>query len=532
MLTVPPALSHISEEYDPAITQTGTPDNVTIASESFMDETHFFDDASQFTHPTTSRKRKREEDFLTPADQQHQLWADELLDYFMLLDDAPPDPYHPPPIPPPEIDLDRPIDEKGHTALHWAVAMGCLDVVKDLIGRGARIDSQNKEGQTPLMRAVMFTNNYDKRSMEKLASWLAQTVPIQDYFSSTVFHHIAATTSSKSKYACARYYIDCLLNKMTEAFSPYDIEAMLNKQDRNGDTAVHIAARNGARKCVRSLIGRNASVEFPNNNGETADEMIVQLNQRRRDGRHRALSSSPFQMDSSSGATSLLLNGGDHPISSLPNALGLGLPTPHHTSEAASALTDQIFPTLLTKSEKLASAYDAEMAERENEEREAEHIYRARKEEIEALKRQSMELALRDVEDGEDERQQTELDNLIKEVEGLVEEEQGKVLRGLVERNMNGNAGNATMQLDGGPEGAHDKLSLVRALRERQQERVRLVREVVLHHSLAGMGEKQAQYKRLITGALGVREEDVEGMLPEILAELEDWQGVEGLTGG
>ena len=37
--------------------------------------------------------------------------------------------------------------------------------------------------------------------------------------------------------------------------------------------------------------------------------------------------------------------------------------------------------------------------------------------------------------------------------------------------------------------------------------------------------EKQGLYKRLITGALGVREEDVEGLLPEIVGELEESSG-------
>jgi hypothetical protein len=32
----------------------------------------------------------------------------------------------------------------------------------------------------------------------------------------------------------------------------------------------------------------------------------------------------------------------------------------------------------------------------------------------------------------------------------------------------------------------------------------------------------------LIVGALGVRDEDVDGMLPDIVGELEEWQGMEG----
>ena len=43
------------------------------------------------------------------------MWADALLDYFMLLDSE--DHLPAPPEPPPTVNLDRPIDEKGHSAI-------------------------------------------------------------------------------------------------------------------------------------------------------------------------------------------------------------------------------------------------------------------------------------------------------------------------------------------------------------------------------------------------------------------------------
>jgi hypothetical protein len=165
----------------------GTPDNVTIASESMMDVE---DPYSQYPG---SRKRKRGADQMSFQDQQHQIWADQLLDYFMLLESE--DSFPSAPEPPPGINLDRPIDEKGHSAMHWAAAMGDSDVVRDLIRRNARIDCLSNNLETPLMRAAMFTNNFDKQTMPQLARILAPTVQRTDWFGSTVFHHIAATTS-------------------------------------------------------------------------------------------------------------------------------------------------------------------------------------------------------------------------------------------------------------------------------------------------------------------------------------------------
>ena len=39
----------------------------------------------------------------------------------------------------------------------------------------------------------------------------------------------------------------------------------------------------------------------------------------------------------------------------------------------------------------------------------------------------------------------------------------------------------------------------------------------------------QQQYKQLITGALGVKEEELEGILPDIVEELEMGKGLEGI---
>lgn len=519
-----PAMSHISEDVE-MYHQSETPDNVTIASESYMDD---------YNYPTDSRKRKHADDQMSLADQHHQIWADELLDYFMVLE-SPNDPFQPPPVPPAGVDLDRAIDEKGHTAMHWAAAMGDLAVVKDLIGRGANINAVSHNGETPLMRAVIFTNNYDKSTMDKLAGWLVTTVPMVEWFGSTVFHHIAGTTSSKSKYACARYYLDCILVKMAETYTPTDIEHVLNIKDRNGDTAIHIAARNGARKCVRSLIGRHASVTIPNDLGETADDLIILLNRRRRDGRHRAMSSSPFQMDAASynnAAMNLDPNletqSSNNPL--LPSAPNnTSIPSkPHHTSEAGSALTTQIFPLLLSKSEKLAAAFDAEINERDTDVAEAERVVQVRSAEIESLKKQSMALAMSDQEDEYDARLQRQLVNLVSQCESLIEDEQTADLQHLFRQASQQQHSTSDMEMNDFSDEGMEKLSLLLSIKRLKEQRVHLVKEVVDSQAQAGLGDKQKEYRRLIVGALGVRDEDVDGMLPDIVGELEEWQGMEG----
>ena len=66
-----------------------------------------------------------------------------------------------------------------------------------------------------------------------------------------------------------------------------------------------------------------------------------------------------------------------------------------------------------------------------------------------------------------------------------------------------------------------EKIRLANDLQALTQLRQELVNTIVQNLSVAGYGNKQAEYKRLITGALRVPEEEVEEALPGIVAELE-----------
>lgn len=522
-----PAPSQVSEDiYERESIQYAdeeTPDNVTIA-ESELEE---HDLLHGVHYSQGGRKRKRDVDQPSAQDRAHQIWADALLDYFMLLESE--DRFPAPPEPPPGVNLDRMIDEKGHSAMHWAAAMGDVDVVKDLIRRQARIDSLSNNLETPLMRAVMFTNNYDKNTMPQMIKILQPTVVRTDWFGSTVFHHIAATTSSKNKYACARYYLDCIINKLSETWIPEEVTRLLNAQDKNGDTAIMIAARHGARKCVRALLGRNVAVDIPNHQGETADDLIRELNARRRDGRHRGMSSSPFAPDGRLG-----LNG-NTTFPGLRNGSNLQqVASPHQfRSQTAQTLMTKIAPTLNEKFEQLASAYEEELVEKDAEATDAERVMRKRQAEVDALKRQLRDMGIAEVDSvigdtledplwEEDARQQDEeLEALTREAEALMElEQKAELQQRIADAEANGDAQQDGD--DGSEANIRERLRLALSLDNAQKIRRGLVNEVVQNLSVAGMGERSTEYKRLITGALGIREEDVEGMLPEILSELEE----------
>jgi transcription factor MBP1 len=523
------AMQHYMDEHH-------TPDETSI-SESLID------DDSMMAPYSSNRKRKRdqqEEDLQSMQDAQHQIWADALLDYFLLADSE--DRFPAPPVPPQGLNLDRAIDDKGHSALHWAAAMGDLDIVTDLLNRGARIDNVSHNLETPLMRAVMFTNNFDKNTMNRLIRLLAPTVHKVDWFGSTVFHHVSATTSSKNKYLSARYYIDTIINSLAETWVPDQITQLLNQQDRNGDTAIHIAARHGARKCVRSLLGRNVALDIPNHKGETADEMIQELNARRQ--RHagtsgRQASSSPFGPDraplngSVNNGDSASMAGGPATGTTAVMSLlpGSSQQTLTFQSATASTLASKITPSFATKLRALASAYEADYSEKAQEAAENEILIRKRAAEVEALKRQcgeqarqldevvSGELRSRGIDglDAERAKEEEELAGLEREAISLLELEQRDTL-------VRTNISPKDLALTNGGVGSVDdqRLAMAAKLRATQEERRRLTSDIVRSLSHAGLGEKQTEYKRLIHGALGVREDEMESMLDEMLGQLED----------
>lgn len=509
-----------------------TPDNVTLVSESGYDD---YD-----PHYTSARKRRRvEPDPMTQQDREFRLWSEELLDYFILRDD-PDDSLPAPPIPPAHADLNRPIDEKGYTAIHWAAAMGDIEVMKDLIRRGAAIDIPAKNGETPLMRAVIFTNSFDRQNMEKLAGLLVRTTNMQEWSGSTVFHHIAATTSRRSKYACARYYMDSILNKMIEVLAPHEIESVLNFPDHNGDTAITIAARHGARKCVRSLIGRNAAVDIPNNAGETADQLIVQLNSRRQQRENptnRQLSSSPFQPDGLHGAA----RGGAVQPHISTNGIPFDPLLPHsslngttsglngsdvYTSESALKITAQDGPLVIDGLRKIAVTCEEQKLEKDTEHEEAVRVVSIRSAELAAAKKQQEELLAKEIEQTRggldtDEHLCIELSELEAECQSLLTQEESLTFRRIH---------NATAAA---PSEDDNNLKLrhhvTRDLIALQQDRHHIVKNLTQYLATLSTGDNQQYYRTLIAGALGVTQSDVEALLPDILSELEEARGLESV---
>lgn len=492
----------ISEDYDQGSSQMADDDprdDITVDSASIFDDDRY--DMSQ--PPTGHRKRKREDlSGQNLIEQQHRMYADELLDYFMLSREDDPGTR---PEPPANYMPDWHIDQEEHTALHWAAAMGDIDLIKQVKRFNADLSARNIRGETPLIRSVMFTNCQDKQTFPKVVQELISTVKEVDYCQSSVLHHAAATCNSRMKHSCIRYYLDILLNRLTEFMEPDDFAQFLDAQDQEGNTAVLLAAKNGARKCVRALIGRGASTNIRNNEGQTADEFIQKLNRARRT-RNLGASSSPFAPDSH---MSLI----DPALSEPARSALLS-----HQSEAANTVESKVTPLLVEKIHELAKSFDDDMAEQQNIEREATRALITANADLAAAQ---IDLAkLRNEQERmapHTQKMSEELEELELEVIGLLERNQAANLKSLLQHS-------ETMEdskmVNG--ESADERIELAKALVEERNRRHQLLREQVEAAGKAGMAERGDMYRALIAKCLNMKADEVDDAIDGLIEYYEE----------
>ena len=176
--------------------------------------------------------------------------------------------------PPADFDPNVVIDDDGHTALHWACAMGRIRIVKLLLTAGADIFRANAMGQTALMRSVMFTNNYDLRKFPELFELLHRSTINIDRNDRTVFHYVIDIALQKGKAHAARYYLEVILERLKEY--PREVADILNFQDEEGETALTLAARARSKNLVRILLNHGADARVANRDGKNAEDYILE----------------------------------------------------------------------------------------------------------------------------------------------------------------------------------------------------------------------------------------------------------------
>jgi ankyrin repeat protein len=174
---------------------------------------------------------------------------------------------------PQDLDLDMSLDEQGHAAVHWAAALARIPVLKLLQQKGADISHRNENGETPLMRAVLVTNNFDHQTFPELLELAKTTISNTDNKKRTVLHHIVLAAKSKSRVQACRYYLECLIEFLYHAENRADatpgssLSKFIDAEDYENNTALNIAARIGNRHLVNQLLEAGANSAIANIHG-------------------------------------------------------------------------------------------------------------------------------------------------------------------------------------------------------------------------------------------------------------------------
>jgi ankyrin repeat protein len=167
-----------------------------------------------------------------------------------------------------EIDIDQVIDDRGHTVLHWAAALARDGIIAQLIKRGADVHRGNFSGETPLIRAILTTNNADRNTLSILLDrYLGASVRTIDNSHRSVLHHVALVAGIKGRATSANYYMSTLLEWIARHAEDSGIKSFVNAKDMQGDTALNVAARVGDKNLVKLLLDAGADPSRANKIG-------------------------------------------------------------------------------------------------------------------------------------------------------------------------------------------------------------------------------------------------------------------------
>ncbi|GAA5971812.1 hypothetical protein JCM11641_001523 [Rhodosporidiobolus odoratus] len=313
-----------------------------------------------------SKKRKVAHGAMAPPEQQ-QLgglgplrYARMILDYFVSESTQVPQFLVQPPH---DFDPNVVIDDDGHTALHWACAMGRTRIVTLLLTAGADIFRANTMGQTALMRSVMFTNNYDLRKFPQLFELLHRSTINIDRNDRTVFHYIVDIALHKGKTHAARYYMETVLERLVDY--PDEVADILNFQDEEGETALTLAARARSKRLVKILLDNGADPRLANRDGKTAEDYILE-DERFRESDPAAANT---EVNATAGPAAFLPPSVNGAVPAFPAATpsAPAIPTRLRISETGLQIAKTVVPEISALLETLADSYDAELVDKDRE---------------------------------------------------------------------------------------------------------------------------------------------------------------------
>lgn len=215
----------------------------------------------------------------TPGDDNS--YAAQLLKFFS--EDSADIPYfvHSPPS---DFNINEPIDDEGHTPLHWAASIGNYEMIHILMSKGANTLIVNNFGLNPLSKLISFNNCYELRNFDKVLTDLELCLINTDINGRTPLHYLCQYAKVKSKFESLQFYLNSILSKLQFLTDQNQLRLVnlmknvLNHQDVRGDTCLHIAIKSGCISFVQTLLKYGARDDIENIDRETARGLIMQYN--------------------------------------------------------------------------------------------------------------------------------------------------------------------------------------------------------------------------------------------------------------
>lgn len=184
--------------------------------------------------------------------------------------------------PPADFNINEAIDDEGHTALHWAASIGNLNLVHLLLSKGANPLVVSNYGLNPLSKSISFNNCHDLKNFPQIIEALETCLINTDINGRTPLHYLCQFSKVGTKLPALSYYLGIIFNKlvfMSESNKGTGVNLMKNvidHQDVNGDTCLHIAARSRCTEFVKFFLSNGARDDLINVNNETAKSIIIQ----------------------------------------------------------------------------------------------------------------------------------------------------------------------------------------------------------------------------------------------------------------
>ncbi|KJH52965.1 ankyrin repeat protein [Dictyocaulus viviparus] len=142
-------------------------------------------------------------------------------------------------------------NKKGALGLHSAAAAGFNEVVKMLIARGTNVDIRTRDNYTALHVAVQS----GKASVVETLLGYGADIHVRGGALGQTALHIAASLSGPESRECAMMLL--------KSGGQPDVA------QEDGETCLHLAARNGNKEIMRLLLNENANLQLLSNTGET-----------------------------------------------------------------------------------------------------------------------------------------------------------------------------------------------------------------------------------------------------------------------